>query len=277
MAIYVPSAQRAGEVSVDMQISEHARVLLQPGKPLASQRIAGIPHTYRGRLEGANGQIKHLWLWPQTAQVTVGVNVRRGLFSKREQVVPLSAGAPVSPAASQPAVALHSKMPVFCTHEHHKEARYRVGHFEGVTVAARTGLANGLIVRVRAHPEEEVSHPTDPLAPLVSVAGRRLVLSPAWVQGVEHGRLVLSAFPAQVASSVEFLDDLQIRERLWAVLSENPALQPYLSWLRVDVQDGVVFLGGRLPQVRLRNSARQDIWHVPGVVAIEDMLRVEDE
>jgi osmotically-inducible protein OsmY len=93
----------------------------------------------------------------------------------------------------------------------------------------------------------------------------------------KHEGLMLSVFPAQMARSVEFLDDLQVRERLWAILGENPALQPYLSWLRIDVQDGVVYLRGRLPQGRLRNSAKQDIWHVPGVVAIEDTLHVEDD
>ena len=262
---------------MDKQISEHARILLQPGKPFASGRVLSIPAPYRGKLEGAMGQIKHLWLWPQSAEVTLSVNIRKSLLGKSEEIVPLSAGAPASRERLQQTIELHLKMPVFCTSEQQEQTRYRIGQLEGLTIAARTGLANGLIVQVRAHPEEEVSRPSDPLAPLVGVAGRRLILSPAWVKALEHGRLVLGAFPAQIASGVEFLSDVQIRERLWAILAENPALQPYLSWLQVEVRDGVVYLGGRLPMLRLRNSAKQDIWHVPGVVAIEDTLRVEGE
>ncbi len=257
--------------------SDHARVFLQPGKLLDSERIPAIPANYRERV-GSNAEVEHLWLWPQPAQVTLGLKIRTGLFSRREELVPLSAGAPLSPKAAGGAVELLTKMPVFCSDEHQQKKRYRVGHLEGMTVAARTGLANGLVVRVRSHPEEEVQHPNDPLAQLIDVAGRRLVLPPNWVLA-EGGQaaLVLSGFPAQVASSVEYLDDIQVRERLWAILNENPALQPYLGRLKAEVQDGVVYLSGQLPMSRLRNSAKQDIWHVPGVVAIEDTLRIEGE
>jgi hypothetical protein len=277
LALYLSTTQRAGEVSVDTQMSEHARVLLQPGTSFKSERVASIPAVYRSRIEGGASQIKHLWLWPQGGQVTLGLSIRKSLLGKSEEIVPLSAGAHASRDKLQNAIELRMKMAVFCTSEHEPSARYRVGQVDGLTVAARTGLANGLVVQVRSHPEAEVSRPTDPLAPLVSVAGRRLVLSPAWVKAVERGGLVLGAFPAQIASGVEFLNDLQIRERLWAILGENPALQPYLSRLQVDVRDGVVYLGGRLPMLRLRNSAKQDIWHVPGVVAIEDTLRIEGD
>ena len=262
---------------MDMQVSEHARMLLQPGKPFKSEQISGMPASYRERLSRGNTEIRRLWLWPKTAQVMASMRVRRNLLSVKEEMVPFSTGVPLSPTSDESAVELRAKMAVFCMDEHGKRARYRVGQFEGLTIAARTGLANGVIVRVRAHPEAEVARPTDPLAPLVAVAGHRLVASPAWVMTAEREGLVLSVFPAQMASSVEFLDDWQVRERLWAILHENPALQPYLSWLRIDVQDGVVYLRGRLPMARLRNSAKQDIWHVPGVVAIEDELRVEDD
>jgi hypothetical protein len=224
-----------------------------------------------------HAEITHLWLWPQGAQVTVAARFHKNLLSKKEEIVPLAAGAPIEPAKTAGGVELRAKMAVFCSDEHREGARYRVGHLEGLTISARTGLANGLVVRVRAHPEAEVTRPTDPLAPLVAVAGRRLVASPAWVMASKGEGLVLSVFPAQVASSVEFLDDWQVRERIWAILNENPALQPYVSWLRLEVKDGVAYLSGRLPLARLRNSAKQDIWHVPGVVGIEDTLRVEGD
>ena len=261
---------------MDTTINEHARILLQLGKSFNGARVAGIPALYRNKAEGVKGQIKRLWLMPQGGQVTISLSIRKSLLGKSEELIPLSEGAPASPAALQSAIELHARMPVFCTDEH-QQARYRVGHFEGLTIAARTGLANGLVVQVRAHPEADFTRPTDPQAALVSVAGRRLVLSPAWVKAVKQGELFLSVFPAQVASGVEYLDDLQVRERLWTMLGENPALQPYLSLLRIDVRDGVVYLGGRLPMLRLRNSAKQDIWHVPGVVAIEDNVRIEGE
>jgi hypothetical protein len=277
LATSISSSQQAGGVNVDMQASEYARVLLQPGKQFNAERIPGMPAPYRDRLSGLSAEIRHLWLWPQSAQVTAAVRFHKNLLSKTEEVVPLSTDAPREPAKAAGGVELRAKMPVFCSDEHRQGARYRVGHLEGLTIAARTGLANGVVVRVRAHPEAEVERPTDPLAPLVAVAGRRLVASPAWVAAVEREGLVLSAFPAQVASGVEFLNDWQVRERIWAILNENPALQPYLSWLRIEVKDGVAYLSGRLPMARLRNSAKQDIWHVPGVVGIEDALRVEGD
>lgn len=261
---------------MDIKPSEHARVLLQPGKEFNARRVPGMPASYRDRLSGVHAEITHLWLWPQSGQVTLTLRYQKALFSKKEEVMPLSAGASLEPAKAG-AVELRAKMPVFCSDEHHPETHYRVGSLEGLTIAARTGLANGLVVRVRSHPEADVNSPTDPQAALMAVAGRRLVESPAWVKSVEHEKLVLSAFPAQVSSSVEFLDDWQIRERAWAILNDNPAIQQYVSWLSLEVQDGVVYLGGRLPQTRLRNSAKQDLWHVPGVVGIEDTLRVEGE
>jgi hypothetical protein len=268
---------QAGAVNVEMRRSEHARVFLQPGRPLATERVLGIPANFRERAAG-NAEIERIWLWPQTAQVTLGLKIRTSLFSKRAELIPLSAGAPLAPTAAAGAVELLAKLPVLCSDEHNHKHHYRVGQLEGVTVAARTGLANGLVVRVRAHPEEEVARPSDPIAQLVGVAGRRLVLPPNWaLPASTSAALVLSGFPAQVASGAEYVDDLGVRERLWAILSENPALQPYLGQLRAEVQDGVVYLSGQLPGVRLRNSAKQDIWHVPGVVAIEDTLRIEDE
>lgn len=259
---------------MDTTINEYARILLQLGKPFNGERVAGIPASYRNKAGGVKGQVKRLWLAPQSGQVTMSLSIRKSLLGKSDEILPLSAGAAASPSALQSAIELQSRMPVFCTDEH-QQARYRVGHFEGLTIAARTGLANGLVVQVRAHPEADITRPTDPQAALVSVAGRRLVLSPAWVKTAKQGELLLSVFPAQVASGVEYLDDLQVRERIWAILGENPALQPYLASLRIDVRDGVVYLGGRLPMLRLRNSAKQDIWHVPGVVAIEDTLRID--
>jgi hypothetical protein len=265
-----------GEVNVDIKPSEHARVLLQPGKVFHANRVPGMPASYRDRLSGVHAEITHLWLWPQSSQVTVALRYQKALFSKKEETMPLSAGASLEPGKTG-GVELRAKMPVFCSDEHHPEVHYRVGHLEGLTIAARTGLANGLVVRVRAHPEADVTSPSDPQAPLMAVAGRRLVESPAWVKSVEQDGLVLSVFPAQAASSVEFLDDWQIRERAWAILNENRAIQQHLGGVSLEVQDGVVYLGGRLPQTRLHNSARQDLWHVPGVVGIEDTLRVEGE
>jgi hypothetical protein len=276
LATSIASSQQAGGGNVDLQVSEYARVLLQPGKAFNAESVLSMPVPYRDRLSGARPEITHLWLWPHSAQVTAAVRYQKNLFSKKEEFVPFSAGAPLEPAKAG-GVELRAKAPVFCSDEHRKEARYRLGQLEGLTIAARTGLANGLVVRVRAHPEADVTRPTDPQAPLVAVAGRRLVLSPSWVQSAEREGLILSAFPAQAASGVEFLDDWQIQERIWAILGENPALQPYLSWLKIEVQDGVAYLSGRLPEARLRNSAKQDIWHVPGVMAIEDALRVEGD
>ncbi|HEY7974219.1 MAG TPA: BON domain-containing protein, partial [Ktedonobacterales bacterium] len=64
--------------------------------------------------------------------------------------------------------------------------------------------------------------------------------------------------------------DGQMTASVWQILSENPAIAPYLARLRVQVRDGEVTLLGTLPTPRHRASAEQDIWHIPGVIAVRN-------
>ena len=82
--------------------------------------------------------------------------------------------------------------------------------------------------------------------------------------------LRLDATVEQVASAGLLRTDGQLTAAVWQILSENPALAPSLGRLRVQVRDGEVTLLGALPSPRHRASAEQDIWHLPGVIAVRN-------
>src|SRR5262249_35144398 len=150
------SCNQVGDVNVDLRTSEHARVLLQPGKTFDADRVPGMAASYRNRLGGARAEITKLWLWPQSGEGPIEVRYPQGFFSRKEEVVPLSPSAPRE-AAKAGGVELRAKMSVFCISAHHEgengnhhsdhqnqekpEPLYRLGYFEGLTIAARTGLA----------------------------------------------------------------------------------------------------------------------------------------
>jgi hypothetical protein len=87
-------------------------------------------------------------------------------------------------------------------------------------------------------------------------------------------RLVLDATAAQVAHGFLLRDDAALTADVWRMLAANPALAPSLAHLRVVVHDGTVILLGSLPSARHRLSAEQDIWHVPGVLGVQDETMV---
>jgi hypothetical protein len=147
---------------------------------------------------------------------------------------------------------------------------------------AHTGLAMELVVRVRADVASDIARPTDPMGSLLPVRGQRVLVPPVWaakagrpkagIFSPRHGRLLLTATPAQIGHSPVLRDDAALTADVWAILTANPALQPVLGGVRVAVRDGTVMLRGHMPSIRLRLAAEQDIWHVPGVFAIQDEL-----
>ncbi len=87
---------------------------------------------------------------------------------------------------------------------------------------------------------------------------------------------MLNASAAQVARCLVLRGDAELTADIWAILAANPAIEPSLSLLRVSVREGVVTLLGSLPTSRHRLSAEQDIWHVPGVLAVHNEVTVAD-
>ena len=116
---------------------------------------------------------------------------------------------------------------------------------------------------------------------LVNLQGQEALISPTWAVSVAQSSsmlpfvapeltLRLDATVEQVASAATLRTDGQLTAAVWQILSENPALAPYLARLRVQVRDGEVTLLGELPTPRHRASAEQDIWHLPGVIALRN-------
>ena len=96
-----------------------------------------------------------------------------------------------------------------------------VGKLMGVVVDRGTGLAVGLVVRVRGDVEAEATWPTAPLWPLLPVAGQTMLLPPAWATNVEktegafpplggEARLILDASASQVAHSLVLRPDADL-------------------------------------------------------------------
>jgi hypothetical protein len=180
------------------------------------------------------------------------------------------------PAPTPDALELRRKMRVACQ-------AGLVGRLEGVVIDTHMGLVTELLVRVRDDVDAEATWPTDPLWPLLEVRGQRMLLPPAWATKTDRvasslpllgssARLVLSATAAQIARSLILRSDADLTAGVWSILSANPAIEPLLGQLHVSVRDGTVMMLGTVPTARHRLSAEQDVWHVPGVLAVHNEL-----
>lgn len=230
-----------------------------------------VPARYRGGLGGPDGVLVGVRLRARTNEVWFRLRATRP-WSRAVRTLPLNTIQPPTPTPD--ALDLRRHMRVDCQGG-------EVGRLEGVAVDLRTGLAMGLLVRVRTDVDTDVSRPTDALAPLLEVGGQRMLVSPSWATKVDKiasalplapGRpqLLLAASAAQVAHSLGLRSDAALRASVWDILAANPAIAPSLGSLRVAVHDGTVTLLGTLPTVRHKLSAEQDVWHIPGVLAIQN-------
>lgn len=246
-----------------------ARRVLRLGGSVRADDLPTIPARYTSGVGGPSGRLSEIRLRARTGEVWCRVRSRP--WSRTVRTFPLNAAQ--SPAPTPDALELRRGMPVDCPGGH-------IGRLEGVTIDRRTGLATELLVRVRGDVDAEVSRPRDPLAPLVPVLGQRVLVSPGTASRVERvpsllgGRahLWLTATPGQIAHSPTLRSDAELTASIWAILSANPAVAPYLGHLRIVARQGDITLLGSLPSVRHRLAAEQDIWHVPGVLALHDEL-----
>ena len=249
------------------------RRVLRLGARVTLGDLPSLPPRLRGAMGGPSGTLSGARLRARTGEVWCRLSVRGRLpWSRRARMLALNATQP--PAPTPDAVELRRNMYVDCEGG-------RVGRLEGLVIDGHTGLATDLLVHVRGDVDADLTGPTDPRAPLVRVQGQRVLVPPAWASKVDlvpaglpflpgQLRLMLNATAAQVAHGFVLRDDAALTADVWSMLAANPALAPSLAHLRVVVHDGTVILLGSLPSVRHRLSAEQDIWHVPGVLGIQD-------
>jgi hypothetical protein len=253
------------------------RRIVRLGARLDLGEVSTLPARYRGSLGGPQGTLVSARLRARTSEIWCRLRASRP-FARAVRTIPLTTTQP--PAPTPDALDLRPHERIDCLGG-------RVGHLEGVVLDAHTGLTTELLIRVRHDVAAEVERPTDPLAPLLGVQGQRILVPPSWASKAvpvhapvrfmpDVPRLMLNASAAQVARCLVLRGDAELTADIWAILAANPAIEPSLSLLRVSVREGVVTLLGSLPTSRHRLSAEQDIWHVPGVLAVHNEVTVAD-
>jgi hypothetical protein len=255
------------------------RHILRFGAKINGEDVPSVPERYRG-LDGPSGKLMGVRLVPAAGDLWLRL-VRMGHrppFERTVRTIPLNDRQ--SPAPAPGAIELRSGMRIYCPDGY-------VGRLEGVTFDVSSGIALELLVHIRSDVLSEVETSTSPLVSLLPVAGQRVLISPSWASSVkpEPGNipfrgevltLHLDASPEQIASGTALRRDKAVAADVWDILGANPALAPYLGRLQVEVHDGTIRLFGTLPTARHRASAEQDIWHVPGVFALEDEIALSD-
>jgi hypothetical protein len=260
-------------------IGRPRRHLLRFGAKISGEDVPSVPERYRG-LDGPSGKLMGVRLVPASGDLWLRLvrTSHRPPFERTVRTIPLNDRQ--SPAPAPDAIELRGAMRVYCPDGY-------VGRLEGVTFDVGGGLALELLVHIRSDVLSEVETTTSPLAPLLPVAGQRVLISPNWAASVkpEPGTvpfrrevltLHVDATPEQLASGTALRPDQAVAGDVLNILAANPALAPFVSRIRVDVHDGTVRLLGSLPTARHRASAEQDIWHIPGVFALDDETVVRE-
>ena len=259
-----------------MNVAEATRskLLLRLGAGAHLDEIPSLPERFRQRVTLLQGKLGSVFLMPETGDIWCRLS--SGLSGqiwppaiKRVDARTFPTNARQMPTPAPDAIELFPQMFVECRDGY-------VGKLEGVVLDLATGTANALLVHIRRDLADIVVSPEDPLAELVEVQGQRLLIAPDWAKapetlrhalGVQH-HLKINATAPQVASGLHLRDDGDLQQDVYTILAQNPALATYLSDLRVTVQDGAVLVSGASLSPRLRASLEQDIWHVPGVLAV---------
>jgi hypothetical protein len=250
-----------------------SRRVVRLGARVDLSDIETIPPRHRPSMGGPRGVLVSARLRSRTAEVWCRLRDARP-FARAVRTIPLDAAQPPTPTPD--ALDLRHGARVDCDGG-------VVGHLESLVIATRTGRVTELVVRVRSDVEADVSRPNDPLAPLVSVAGLRMLVPPTWATRAEAAKAALPFMPAahrlqlqasasQIAHGVALRSDAALEADVWRILALNPAVEPSLGRLRVVVREGVVTLLGALPTGRHRLSAEQDVWHVPGVLDVHNEI-----
>lgn len=252
------------------------RRLLRFGQKIKGGDVPTVPDRYRG-VEGPAGKLVGARIRPTTGEAWLRLRTSELTrpWSRTKRTIPLNGGQ--SPTPTLDVLELRGGMRVYC-HEGY------IGKLEGIATDARDGVVSDLLVRIRGDVRAAIDLPTSPLAALLDVAGRLLLLPPAWAVSTKHedtdvpfgGGLLLQldASPEQIEFAVRLRPDGEVAADIARILDENPAVSPYAGQIQVDVHDGDVTLRGSLPSARHRASAEQDVWHVPGVFALHNQITV---
>lgn len=259
--------------------TQSVRNVLRFDRKIRGEDVPSVPARYRG-LNGPQGTLIGVRLRPATNEVWLRLLRRRSgarlPWSREIWTVALSATQP--PAPTPDSVELLKGMHVYC-HEGY------IGQMEGITIDPRTGGATELLMHVRGDVLADVDLPTSPFARLLPLSGQHVLLSPTWATTTKPEPAALPFMPPQLAlhldATAEQIASCSILRRdqdlaadIWRILSANPALAPYTAGIHLNVRDGDVTIEGRVPSARHRASIEQDIWHVPGIYALHDELRV---
>jgi hypothetical protein len=255
-----------------------ARRVLRFGTKVADTDVETVPERYRSP-EGVEGRLVDVRLRPATGEVWLRTRVTDVFRPWKRTVRTIPLNGSQSPTPTPDAVELRGGMRVVC-HEG------SIGRLEGLAINAQAGIATDLLVHVRGDVLAEVETPASPMARLLDLAGRRVLLPPAWARSAkrEHAGMPLNgggevlhldASVEQVAAGQLLRPDGDVAADIWRMLEVNPALAPYTGHLRVDVRDGDVTLRGTLPSVRHRAAAEQDVWHVLGVFSVRNDIVID--
>ena len=228
--------------------------------------------------DGPSGKLIGARLRPSAAEVWLRLRPTdlRNRWKRLIRIVALNTTQSSSPTPDS--VELRGGMSIRC-HEGY------IGRLEGLVLDVQAGLAQELVVRIRSDVLADVENSTSPLYHLFNLRGQRVALSPAWAVSSSRApsslplkgdsyTLFLDASAEQVASATVVRGDGELTSAIWDILGHNPALSPSLGGLRVVVRDGDVTLLGALPSIRHRASIEQDVWHVPGVLAVHNEITV---
>lgn len=257
----------------------NSKWVLRLGATVDLSEVPTLPERFRQRVTQSQGRLGSVFLVP--ADGTVWCRLSRGFSGQvwpplikpvDARTVPMNDQQMPTPTPGA-AIELHPHMHVECRDGY-------LGKLEGVVIDTANGAANALLLRVRANLQDDITSPGDPLSAFVSLQGQALMIPPEWAKSPEtvtHALgathfLRLEATASQIAHGLVLRPDGDLQQDVYAILSKNPALATYLGEMLVEVHDGAITISGVALSGRLRASVEQDIWHVPGVLAVRNHL-----
>jgi BON domain len=263
----------SGDMSAD---TSTVREIFRFGQKIRGENVPSVPARYRGGPGGPAGRVVAVLLRPTSGETWLRIRSSDAPWQRQVRTIPLNSDQP--PAPTPESVELRGGIRVYC-HDGY------VGRLEGFAFDTSAGLAQYIVVRVRNNVLADVDTPSDPLFKLVEVGGQQVMLPPAWVVSSTHessgfpfgsgsSRLMLDASAEQIAAGLMLRPDGALAAAIWEILDINPAISPYTPHVQVLVHDGDVTLRGVLPSPRHRASAEQDVWHVPGVLAVHNEITI---
>lgn len=254
------------------------KLVLRLGAKVNLESLPSLPSHFRARVSHLSGTLGVVFMCPSTGEAWCRLNsgyagqiYPPSIKHIEARTFPLNYRQIVTPTPD--AIDLHPHMFVECRDGY-------VGKLAGVVSDAGTGIVTSLLTRVRTGLAAAIAGPSDPLAPLMEVAGQEVMISPAWAKtpetvnhllGAGH-HLRIDATASQVAHSLVLRDDGQLLQDVYAILGKSHAVANYLNDFQVSVHDGEVTISGVALSPRLRAAVESDIWHVPGVLFIRNNL-----